>query len=124
MPLVADFGESLAHPRGKINPYTHLKFTRDYRIFEQLSNFPDSSDNPPLSIIQTSPLPDGLTIGNASEEDGVILGRDDEPGEINWVYAKELKTLRIHDNTSFINKAIKAYLDQLSDDTPVILKWG
>ena len=79
MPLVPDFGESLSHPLNKINPNTRLKFTRDYRIFGQLSNFPDTPDEQPDHIIQTQPLPDGFTVGSASEEDGVTFGRGHLP---------------------------------------------
>ncbi len=122
MPLVSDFGETLKHPIDQINPYTRLKFTRDYRIFAQLSNFPDSRGGFPDQSIKTRPLPNGLTIGTTIDDE-VTFSRNDESGEMNWVYAKKLKTLDIPKDTSKVNKAIKAYIDQLSDNTPVILRW-
>jgi|SRR4051812_10841289 hypothetical protein len=123
MPLIPDFGESLQHPMKQVNPYTHLKLTRDYRIFAQFSNFPDTFEEKSGTIIHTSALPEGFTIASASEEDGVVFTREDESGEISWVYARELKTLVIPENTSPVNKAIKAYIDQLPDETQVLLKW-
>ena len=123
MPLIRDFGESLRHPLGQVNPKTRLWLTRDYRIFGQISNFPDSPDEEPAQILQTSPLPDGFTVGSSTEEDGIVFSRNDESGEINWLYAKDLKTLKIPEDTSPVNKGIKAYIDQLPDDMPVLLKW-
>lgn len=123
MPLIPDFGESLQPPLGQVNPKTRLWFTRDYRIFGQFSNFPDSPEESPAQILQTSSLPDGLTVGSSSEEDGVTFGRNDESGEINLVYASDLKKLQIPEDTSAVNKGVKSYIDQLPDNVPVLLKW-
>ena len=123
MPLVPDFGESLQAPFTEIDPNVRLKFTRDDRIFDQFSNFPGANEEQLQHIIQTRPLPDGLTVATASEEDGVTFGRRDESGEMNWLFAWELKTLVIPEDASPVNKATKAYLDQLPDDAEVVLRW-
>ena len=123
MPLISDFGESLQNPFNKVNPNTRLKFTRDYRIFGQISNFPDTPDEPSTHTIKTRSLPEGFMVGSSSEEDCVTFGREDESGEINWVSAKQLKTLNIPEDASPVNKAVKAYIDQLADDTTILLKW-
>lgn len=126
MPLILDFGESFQHRSEQVNPRTRLLFTRDYRIFGQFSNFPESPESPPAQILQTKTLPDGFTVGISSEEDGVTFGRfghDEEFGEINWIYAGDLKRLLIPEDTSSVNKGIKSYVDQLQNDVPVLLRW-
>jgi hypothetical protein len=123
MPLVPDFGESLSSLLGQVNPKTRLMFTRDFRIFEQFANFPGAVNKTPTNVIKTSLLPGDLTVASVSEENGVTFNRNDEYGEISWVHGKELKTLHIPDDTSPINKAIKAYIDQLPDEIPILLRW-
>lgn len=127
MPLVSDFGEILHHPLGTLNPLTQLVFTRDNRIFEQLSHFPDSTGKESITRpkhIQVAKLPPGLRIVVLHEDSDSEYTRTDELGyEMTLASAKQLKGLVIPNDTSPTNKAIKAYLDQLPDDTFIILGW-
>jgi len=126
MPLVEDFGEALNHPCD-ILPKTRLVFTRDYRIFGQFRHFPDASPGeddvllePPIEPL---PLPPEIMLVEC-EEDGEIKTRTDGLGvEIGFVYARQLKALVIPEDSSAVNKAIKAYIDALPDDIPIILAW-
>ena len=121
MPLVSDFGEGFYPQIEKIDPQTHLKFTRDDRIFGQFSNFPDTPDEQPKNIIRTRALPKGFTVRSAN---GLTCSRTDNTGQrIHWVYAEQLKTLKITRDASPINKAIMAYIYELPDDTRVLLRW-
>ncbi|MDO8407697.1 MAG: hypothetical protein Q7S95_00460 [bacterium] len=125
MPLVRDFGEILEHPLQVLHPNTALVLTRDYRIFGQLSNFPDTDrDARRPRHVRVNSLPPGLKIIVTSEDFGTVYTREDEAGyEMGLVSAKVLKKLVIPDDTSPTNKAVKAYIDQLQDDTPIITGW-
>ncbi len=125
MPLVRDFGETLHHPLGVLRPQTHLVFTRDYRIFGQFSNFPDDpGDAPqPRHIIVRALLPE-LKIVMLSEGEEAKYTRTDQAGyEMAMITARHLKTLIIPEDASFINKAIKAYINELANETFIILGW-
>jgi hypothetical protein len=125
MPLVPDFGEFLDHPLGVLCPMTQLIFTRDNRIFEQFPHFPESDMGASQSChIQVSPLPPSLQIIELSEEQAGQRTRQDAMGcDIMTTSAKELKKLIVPEDTTAINKAIKAYIDQLPDDTSIIMEW-
>jgi len=127
MPLVADFGELLDHPLGTIHPKTSLIFTRDYRIFGQFQHFPDlascGEDTPPKSFIEPLYLPPETMLVECDEE-GERKTRTDGLGvEIGFVYARQLQNLVIPEDSSTINKAIKAYIDALPGNIPIILVW-
>lgn len=125
MPLVKDFGEFPEHPLGALNPQIQLVFTRDYRIFGQFSNFPDDpTDATRPRHIKVSSMPAGLKIIVLSEDAEPEHTRTDNAGyDIAMVSAKQLKDLDMPDDTTSNNKAIKAFVDQLTDDTPIILGW-
>jgi hypothetical protein len=125
MPLVPDFGETLQHPCGLLHPKTHLVCTRDYRIFGQFSNFPD---DPSYAVrpkhIEVAELPEGLKIVVLSEDAEPEHTRTDAAGyDMTIVSAAQLKDLDIPHDAHPNNKAIKAYIDQLPDETPIILGW-
>lgn len=124
MPLISDFGESfefsskLSFP---LSPRTRLVFTRDHRIFEQFSNFPDKETK--QAVVSPKELPAGVTIA-AIEDDKEVASRMDGLGEpITFVKAKELKRLQLPDDSSQTDKAIKAYIDILPPDIYVVLMW-
>jgi hypothetical protein len=125
MPLVEDFGEFLEHPLGVLHPKTQFVFTRDYRIFGQFSNMPgDATDAARPKHIEVSPLPGEIKIIVLSEYTEPEHTRTDAAGyDMAMVSAKQLKGLDMPDDTSPNNKAIKAFIDQLPDDTPIILGW-
>jgi hypothetical protein len=127
MPLVKDFGETLNPPLGKLSPYISLLFTRDLRIFGQFSHFPRSLDQGYVAKrstpIQVMSLPKGLKLISA-DEDGRRVGRKDVFGyEIVFVQAEQLKSLIVPEDTTTTNKATIAYIQELPDDTVVIMEW-
>lgn len=125
MPLVLDFGEILDHPLGLLHPMTQLVFTRDYRIFGQFVHFPDTAEYAPHPRhVQVSELPAGLKVVVVEEGRKTRHTRKDGmEQDMVVVSAGQLKTLVMPDDTSPTNKAIKAYVDQLSNETPVIMGW-
>ncbi len=125
MPLVKDFGETPEHPLGVLHPKTQLIFTRDNRIFGQFSNTPSASTYARRpEHIKVSPLPGELKMVVLREDAEPEYTRTDEAGyEMGMVVAKQLKELDMPRDSSPNNKAIKAFIDQLEDDTPVILGW-
>ncbi|HWB33763.1 MAG TPA: hypothetical protein VG753_00360 [Candidatus Paceibacterota bacterium] len=108
-----------------LHPKTQLVFTRDYRIFGQFSNFPDEpAEAARPKHVEVSALPEELKIIVLSEETGTEYTRTDEVGyDMAMVSAKQLKDLDMPGDATPNNKAIKAFIDQLADDTPVILGW-
>jgi len=125
MPLVPDFGECLDHPLKVLRPQTQLMLTRDYRLFAQFSNFIGSvADVSNPRHIKVSPLPPELKIALDNKQGEERGTRKDAYGQdISWTFAKQMKKLQIPEDTSAINKAVKAYIDELPDDMPVITEW-
>ena len=124
MPLVLDFGETLERPTGAICPNTNLVFTRDYRIFGQFSNFMDSDEDAPKKRhIVSLPLPEKLKLIVLCEERKAKQTRTDCMGDIEYVTAKQMKTLILPSDTTKNNKAICAFVQMLDDKTPIILYW-
>jgi len=98
--------------------YDRLSFDQDYDIFNQLT---DSRGGKPT--IKAHPLPPHKCI-EIHGCDGIKLISDDGYGaELTFVYAQQIKGLIVGDNASSKNKAIKAFIDALRDDTPIILLW-
>lgn len=107
-----------------------LEYDQDYRIFGQLGDFShyrneaDGSDIPERPTIKTLPLPPQLWI-ETYEHGGVVRRREDDwDGELTFVYAGELRKLDLPDDCSPKAKAIKAFIDALPKDTPIVLLWS
>ena len=57
-------------------------------------------------------------------DDGSQQTREDAYGEeLTVVYAEQMKKLFIPEDASPWNKAIKAFIDKLPNNTPIILDW-
>lgn len=98
----------------------YLSFDRDYEIFRQIIDFSDG--NKPT--IKANPIPPQMWV-EIYEEEGTKQSRDDKYGtELTFVYAQQLKKLKVANDASPKNKAIKAFVEALPDDTPIILLWG
>ncbi len=124
MPLFLEFCQSFEKPLEEVFPVTQLRLTSDYRIYNQFSSCPYNQGKLKEKIkIQTHLLPENVIFQTHDEEKGWIETRDDGQGKINWVYAKEIKTLTLEEDTSVINKAVMAYINCLPDDVRVILWW-
>lgn len=101
--------------------YDRLDFDQDYRIFGQLAKFYESDDNPTIKAHQ---IPPQMWV-KTYDDLGITRRRADLRGdELTFVLAQELKKLTIPADASPKNKAIKAFVDALPDDTPIILFWG
>lgn len=99
--------------------HDRLSFDRDYEIFGQLINFGEGKK----PIIKASSIPPQMWV-ETYEDDGIKRHREDDYGtELTFVYAQQLKKLRVADDASPKNKAIKAFVGALPDDTPIILLW-
>jgi hypothetical protein len=92
-----------------------LKFERDSRIFSQLTRV---DDNPPPTI-ETHLIPDKMQV----KIDGTTNHTDGYGHKLRFAYVKDLKRLNVCPDTSQKNKKIKACIDLLPDNTPVILYW-
>ena len=99
--------------------HDRLSFDRDYEIFGQLTDVGEG--NKPM--IKANPIPPQMWV-ETYEDEGIKRRRDDEYGtELTFVYAQQLKKLGVADEASPKNKAIKAFVEALPDDTPIILLW-
>ena len=99
-----------------------LDFDQDYRIFGQLieTGYEDK-DVPENPTIIPLPLPPQLWVEIYGEE-GIRRARGNPfGGQLVFVYAQQMKRLVIPENTSPWNKAIKAFIDALPDEIPIIL---
>lgn len=102
-----------------------LRFDQDYRIFGQIKDLSSysRSDIPAKPTIKVNPVPRLLLIFH--EEDGSRRIRSDMYGELlTYAYAKDLRELEMPADSSPRNKAIKAFVDALPENTPIILFWG
>ena len=106
---------------GNISVLCHdrLSFDRDYKIFGQLTDVGEG--NKPT--IKANPIPPQMWV-DTYEDEGIERRREDKYGtELTFVYAQQLKKLKIANDASPKNKAIKAFIEALPDDTPIILLW-
>lgn len=104
----------------------HLSFrSNSYQIFAQLRDTKDhEATTRPSPTIRPLPLPPQMVVEYLDEEEGLKRGRTDPLGdELTFVYAKDLKRLAVPSDSAPRNLAIKAFIDALPDDTPIILWW-
>ncbi len=124
IPLIPDFGESLATARRKLYSQTHLMLTWDEHIFRQIPGFRERHGEMAMKpAFEPYPLPEGLGVGAVDVEGDVVFEREDAAGEMAWAYAKDLKKVRVTSDTNFVNRAAMAYIHQLPNDVEVILFW-
>lgn len=98
--------------------YDRLIFDQDHEIFGQLTDC--GKGNKPT--IQANPIPPQMWV-ETYEDEGIERTREDKYGTaLTFVYAQQLKKLKVS-GASLKNKAIKAFIDALPDDTPIILEW-
>lgn len=105
-----------------------LFLDRDYMAFGQLRNFSYMREHegwvdiPERPTITPHPLPPQLWVKVYGE--GLEPTREDSYGdELTFVYAQDLKKLQLPEHSSPWMKVIKAFIDALPDDTPIILHW-
>ena len=93
--------------------HDQLNFYRDNRIFDQLI----------YGRIDTQLIPPQLWIEISGCGEGEKFRTDSYNDGLKFVYAEQLKKLELHHDTAPRNRAIKAFIDELPNDTPVILLW-
>ncbi|MDP3934965.1 MAG: hypothetical protein Q8Q46_02005 [Candidatus Giovannonibacteria bacterium] len=109
--------------------HDRLSFDRAYAIFGQLTDLSyiregGRSDIPEKPTIKAHPIPPQMWV-RTYEDEGIEKTREDKYGdELVFVYAQQLKKLKMPDDASPKNKAIKAFVNALPDDTPIILYWS
>ncbi len=99
--------------------YDRLEFDRDSKIFCQLIDLGEGAK----PTIRTKLIPTRMWI-TVLTEGGTWRTREDAYGDkLTFVCAKKLRELKMPDNASPKNKAIKAFIDALPENTPIILWW-
>ena len=100
--------------------HDRLSFDRDSSIFGQLTDLGYGC----RPTIKANPIPPQLWV-DVYEDEGIERTRTDKHGtELTFVYAQQLKMLEMRETASPKNKAIKAFIEALPNDTPIILLWG
>ncbi|MDP1718913.1 MAG: hypothetical protein Q8L24_00600 [bacterium] len=100
--------------------HEHIDLDRDSEIFEQFDGFDGNKKAP----IRGRAIPHKKMPIQICEDEGIQKYRTDPYGKkVRFVYPPDLKCLRLSSDTSPKNKAIKAFIDALPDDTPIILWW-
>ncbi len=101
--------------------YDRLDFDRDYRIFNQIC--PESGDTSVKRTVDPLPIPPQMWV-ETYEGEGIRRTREDKYGtNLTFIYAQKLKKLKLTPDATPKNKAIKAFVDALPDDIPIILFW-
>ena len=118
-PLDLVLGESLDRPNSTV---TQLTMHRDYRVFGQLDERCRESDDMPM--LETLPIPASFQLITCDDE-GEHPSREDTQGRpLRYIMAGELKKLNVPSDSEPPNQAIKAFVDGLSDDIPIVLYWA
>ena len=103
----------------KVGLYDQLRFNSDYRILGQLT---DLIRTVPTTI-RGRPLPADTFVVVYGDEGPVETRSDGCDQELTFLYAEDLKRLQMPEDASSRNRAIKAFIDALSNPTPIILMW-
>ncbi|MEK7535726.1 MAG: hypothetical protein AAB590_01790 [Patescibacteria group bacterium] len=108
--------------RGTASCLDRLSFDRDYRIFAQFSDAElRAGDTPeyPVGSIKCERIPSDCWLdinGKRTRKNGDQV--------VTFVYAEDAQRLMMPADTSQKNKAIKAFIDALPPDAPIILWWS
>lgn len=101
--------------------YTRLKFEIDYDIFCQIIELNLGNCKPKVKPL---PLPVKLWVHLYKIDGCYAQTRKDEYGkDLTYLYAEEFKKIQLPADASPMNVAIKAYIDALPNDLPIILWW-
>ena len=99
-----------------------LNWDQDYRIFGQLIDMAQYgiAEKP---TIRTHAFPPQLWI-EFFEEEGTKRENTDPYGEpLTFAYAQDLKKLELPPDASPQSRAIKAFISELPEKTPIVLYW-
>lgn len=97
-----------------------LRFDRDDQIFGQII-----TGIPGVKVtIETQLIPPQLFV-ESYYDGGIRRSKKDVHGnKFSFAYAEDLRNLKMLANASPKNLAIKAFIDALPDDAPIILFWS
>lgn len=105
---------------GSVTGYDRLSLERDHEVFGQITGCPRGENSVTIPV---HPLPPGVDVWTYHDE-GIEKSREDRYGvELTFAYAKDLKKLHMPDTKPSMDLAIKAFIDALPDETPIILYW-
>jgi len=119
----------LAGPEDLKKDWVHCKdaltFDQNYGIFSQLGDLshlrtPERSDILERPTISSVELPKQLRISIGNERG---TKRQDAFGSLKFVYARQLRRLKLPKDGSPKNRAVKAYAAALPGNTPIVLFW-
>lgn len=100
--------------------YDRLSLMSDYRVFDQLEGFEYYEKT---SGLRAHPLPPNAGFDWYGDEGIEQLTEDAYGTPLTFMYAKDLSTLDIPDDTSDWNKAVFAFVKALDPDTRIVLWW-
>ncbi len=107
-------------------PSTRLEFSRDYRIFCQITGFPDRLDSGE-QVAPTIPvrhLPHTVSLAESTDEGFYYASTTSRSGHpLTCTTAGELSQLTVSPDSEPPNHAIMAFLRALPASTVVILIW-
>lgn len=106
-----------------------LTFEADYRVFAQLCDaskeiageFKEALEG--RELIRTFPIPPQMWVLFYEDEGSSRTREDQYDQELTFAYARDLKKLVVPPDSSAKNKAIKAFIEALPEDAPIILMW-
>jgi len=119
--LLVPIGNTLNGWKDSLPCFDTLRFDRDYRVFGQIANF--KSYGEPVPTIETQELPSGMTV-MAYNNDGVVEITVDAYGApLRYAFARDMKKLRLPDAAFAKNRAIKAFIDAMPNNSVFVLYW-
>jgi len=105
--------------------YDNLNFDRDYTVFGQIA---DPNGEPIVSeqgvpiVVRTLPLPRGLKLRTFDGERARTTNKNPYGNEMVYALAKDMRKIKLPRNASQRNRAIMAYIRNLPEETPVVLR--
>lgn len=106
--------------------YDRLGFSRDSRIFRQITDpdgksaFPDEGIE---AVVLTYSLPPKMFLEIYGDEGLRRTRQNPYGGEMVYTFAEEMRKITLSEDVSTKNKAIMAYVNALEADIPIILEW-
>ena len=100
---------------------TVIELHQDYRILGQIGDVGDGTSD---VVVKAQPLPPQFWFEYLGEE-AIERTREDRNGApLTFVYAEELRKVKLPEDSSPWNKAVFAFIKALPRDTPIILMWS
>lgn len=106
--------------------YDRLEVPQNYSVFGQLRNLSsdDRPDIPKEPTIPCSWIPPQLSVQFDFGGGRQGIREDATNRLLTFAYARDLKQIRLPEDAVPRMRAVKAFIDALKDDTPIILFWS